>query len=319
MRMSPTTQALAGLTASLFILSGCGLLDGGGGGGGTGGGAGTAFVFSKGFTYVRKDDRNVYLVDDKDVQTTSTLTQSANVHTPSFSADGKQIVFVRGSATDSEIAIVPTAGGIIRTVVSTSANVRNFKTPVFSPDAGQVAFGFEDGVSTRVGLINADGTAQRTLTSGGLSQAFPSFTPDGTVVVVAAGSPGLGYTQIEQVTLSTDAVSNVTNVLGNEVQAISNRLIVSPDGTKAIFDGLVSSGVTRIFVIDLGSKVVTNVYAGELGTNDSFPCWLGNTAVAFSSDSGGNDNVYKVNLPSSTSVSLLVPKAVEPWYGVTSR
>ena len=35
----------------------------------------------------------------------------------------------------------------------------------------------------------------------------------------------------------------------------------------------------------------------------------------FSSDSGGNDNVYKVNLPSSTSASLLVPKAIEPWYG----
>ena len=134
-----------------------------------------------------------------------------------------------------------------------------------------------------------------------------------------AGNAGLGFTQIEKIVLATGQVTNVTNVLGNEALGISNRLVVSPDGTRAAFDGLVSSGVTRLFVIDLGSRVVTALYSSELGTNDSFPCWLGNTSIAFSSDSGGNDSIYKVNLPSSSSASLLVPKAVEPWYGVTSR
>jgi TolB protein len=302
----------------ILLLPACDFLNGGGGGGGgTGGGGGSAFTFTKGFTYVRRDDRNVYLVDESDAQTSTTLTQSANVRTPSFSADGTQIVFVRGTTMDSEIAIVPSAGGIVRTVVSNSAAQRTFKTPVFSPDGTQVAYGFDDGTSTRIGLINADGTNQRTLASGGLSQAFPSFTPDGTVIIVAAGSPGLGYTQIERITVATDQVSNVTNVLGNEALGITNRLVVSPDGTKAAFDGVVSSGVTRLFVVDLGSRVVTSPYAGEPGTNDTFPCWMGSNALAFSSDSGGNDNVYKVDLPVSTSPSLLVPKAIEPWYAVT--
>ncbi len=138
-------------------------------------------------------------------------------------------------------------------------------------------------------------------------------------LIVAAGSLGLGYTQIERITIATNAVTNVTNVLGNEAMGISNRLVISPDGTKAAFDGVVSSGVTRLFVIDLGSRVVSSPYAGEPGTNDTFPCWMGSTALAFSSDSGGNDNVYKVNLPVSTSPSLLVPKAIEPWYGVTAQ
>ncbi|MDP1829559.1 MAG: hypothetical protein Q8L48_40205 [Archangium sp.] len=309
---------LLGVLGLTFSISGCGLFGGGGGGGGgTGGGGGGAFTFEKGFTFVRKDDRNVYLVDDSDVQTTTTLTQSANVRTPSFSADGKQIVFVRGAGMEAEIAIVPTAGGIIKTVISTSGVFRGFKTPVFSPDGTQVAFGIDDGVSTNTGLINADGTGARVLASGGLWQAFPSFTPDGTALIVAAGN-ALGYTQIEMITLSTNAVTNVTNVLGTEARGISNRLLVSPDGTKAVFDGPVSTGEQRLFVIDLGSKLVTMLYAGELGTNNTFPCWMGNTAVAFSSDSGGNDSVYKVNLPSSTSVTLLVPKAIEPWYAVTS-
>lgn len=302
--------------AIILFLPACEFLPGGGGGG-TGGGGGSAFTFDKGFAFVRRDDRNIYLVDDADPQIT-TLTTSANVRTPSFSADGTQLVFVRGGAMESELAIVPTAGGIIRTVLSTSAGQRSFKTPVFSPDGTQIAFGFDDGSSTRIGLINADGTNSRTMASGGLSQAYPSFTPDGTALIVAAGT-ALGYTQIERITIATNAVTNVTNVLGNEAMGIANRLVISPDGTKAAFDAQLSSGVTRLFVIDLGSKVVSRPYAGEPGANDTFPCWLGSTALAFSSDSGGNDNVYRVNLPVSTSPSLLVPKAIEPWYGVTAR
>ena len=213
------------------------------------------------------------------------------------------------------LVVVPTAGGAVSTVLTASAQVKNFKAPVFSPDGARIAFGFDDGTSTSIGLINADGTGFQKLANGGLAQASPSFTPDGLALLVAAGNPGLGYTQIERIALATNSVTNVTNTLGIEAQGIVNRLVLSPDGTKAAFDGRVSTGLTRIFAIDLSTKMVTQVYAGEMGTNDTYPCWMSNTAVAFSSDSGGNDNVYQVSLPSSTSASLLVPKAIQPWFG----
>lgn len=313
MRMfSPSHRFVAALTGTLLTLSSCGLFDGGGGGGGGGGGT---FSFTQGFTFVRKDDRNVYLADDADTQTTSTLTQSANVRTPSFSADGKTVVFVRGAGADAELAVVPTAGGTVRTVLASTTMMRNFKTPVFSPDGATIAFGFDDGTAaTRVALVNVDGTNVRTLPSGGLAQASPSFTPDGASLIVAAGAAGLGYTQIEQITLATGQVTNVTNTLGSEALSIANRLVVSPDGTTVAFDGEVSSGVTRVFVMGLSTKTVVMAYAGEAGANDTFPCWMSATQLAFSSDSGLNDNVYRVVL-GGTSATLLVPKAIEPWYG----
>lgn len=310
--LQPLLRSLAVLSL-VALLPGCDFLLGGGGGGGGGGGE---FSFASGFTYTRKDDRNVYLADERDYQLTSALTQSANVRTPSFSADGQRVVFVRGTGSEAELAVVPTSGGAISTVLASSAQARNFRTPVFSPDGTRIAFSYDEGgVGTSIGVVNADGTGFQRL-AGGSSLAYlsPSFAPDGLSVVAAAGSPGLSYTQVERITLSTLMPTSITNTLGNEAQTIVNRLVVSPDGTRALFDGRVSSGVTRLFVLDLSTKAVTALYAAEAGTNDSFPCWVSNGVVAFSSDSGGNDNVYQVTLPTS-SPQLLVPKAIEPWFG----
>jgi Tol biopolymer transport system component len=241
------------------------------------------------------------------------LTASANVRTPWFSRDGKRIVFVRGGTMDSEIATVATEGGLITTVLASSMAARNFKTPQYSPDGTRIVFGFDEGTQANVGIVNADGTGFVKLANGGLAQSFPSFTPDGLEVVTAAGGVGLTFNQLQKVVLATNSVAPVTNFLGNEAQGIQNRVVVSPDGTKAAFDARVSTGSTRLFVIDLSTKLVTSPFAGDLGTNDTFPCWMGNSTLAFSSDSGGSDNVYKVNLPSDQA-ALLVPKAIEPSY-----
>lgn len=299
----------------LVALSGCELLGGGGGGGGGAGGGGGNLTFTTGFTYVRKDDRNVYVADQADFQAAGVLTQSGDVRTPSLSKDGKKIVFVRGGAT--ELAIVPSAGGNASSVLKATGTQKNFRTPVFSPDGNTIAFAFDDGTVSSIGLVNVDGTGFRRLIGGSsLAYASPSYMPDGTEVLVMAGSPGLQYKQIERVNVTTAMPVSVTNMLGNEVVDLANRIVASPDGTKAIFDARVSSGVTRIFVIDLSTKVVTKVndYMGEPGTNDSFPCWKSATTVAYSSDSGGNDNVYEISA-AGTGRKLLLPKAIEPWFG----
>ncbi|MEW5743015.1 MAG: LpqB family beta-propeller domain-containing protein [Myxococcota bacterium] len=307
---------------SLTVLSGCELLGGGGGtgggaGGGSGGGGGS-ITFSQGFTFVRKDDRNVYVADESDYSTVAVLSQSGDVRTPSFSKNGSRIVFVRGTGMTAEIATVSAQGGAISTVLASTAQASNFKTPVFSPDGARIAFSYDDAMSTSIGLVNADGTGFQKLIGGSsLAYASPSFSPDGAFVVAAAGNVGLALTQVERINVATGMPTSITNTLGNEAQGIAGRLVLSPDGTRAAFDGRISTGVTRIFVLDLATRAVVKVneYPGDPNANDSFPCWISAAMLAFSSDSGGNDSVYQKRADGSGGVTLLVPKAIEPWYG----
>lgn len=319
-------RRLGAVLVFIMMWAACDL--GGGGGGGTGGGSGGGtgggggFDFKSGFTFVRKDDRNVYLADATDYQTTAVLTQSGTVHSPSLSKDGKRIVFVQGAGADSAIASVAVSGGSVSVVLAASAQVKNFKTPVYSPDGLKIAFTYDNGgVSSNLGLVNTDGSNFVALVGGGaLAYALPSFSADGLTLLAAAGSTGSQLTQLERITIATKQAISVTNTLGIEAISIANRVVESADGTKAIFDARISTGVTRIFVINLSSKQVTKVndYVGEPNTNDSFPTWVDASTLAFSSDSGGNDNVYKIGVD-GTSRKLLMPKAIEPWYGAVAQ
>ena len=304
---------LTAAIAAVAVMGACDLPDDGGGGGG-----GSAVNFTRGFAFVRPDTRDIFVADESDYQTVARLTTSGNNKHPSLSHDGKQIVFVHGDGATASLQIVTVAGGAPKTLLSSDATHTRFANPVFSPDDTTIACTFERSGSNYLAIIGVDGMGFSELSDGVLSYASPSFYPDGTAVLVAAGNLASGYSQLEKVDLATGNSQNVMNGLGNEAQAIRNRVVISPDGKKAAFDGQLGSGVTRIFVADLGSGQVTQLTDNPSDTtaNDSFPSWFGSTEVAFSSDTGGSDQVY--TLPASSvkqTGSLTLPSAIEAWFG----
>lgn len=310
--MSPLSWSGVAVVAVAVGLSGCFLIGGGGGGGGGGG------SFASGFATVRKDDRNLFLTDERDVNSPVQLTTTGGVSMPSFSRDGRQVVFARRSGQDSELQVVAVSGGAPTTVLRSTATQQNLRTPTFSPDGTRIAFAFdENATSSSIGVVNVDGSGFRKVIGGGaLAYASPSWFPDGLSLLVSAGNAGLMQTQVEKVNVMTGAPTPVTNDLtigNNEVQGIASRLVVSPDGLRAVFDGRVASGVSRIYVLDLASRMSVRQRSPSAAVNDSAPSWLDTRTFVFSSDEGGNDQVYRQAV-GSMNPTLAVPLAIEPAY-----
>lgn len=316
--MRRSLWSVIAVAALVLEFQGCFLLGGGGGGGGTGGGS--ASSFTGGFATVRKDDRNLFLTDERDVNSPVQLTSTGGVSMPSFSRDGRQVVFARKAGADTELLLVPVTGGTPSTLLRSSPTQQNLRTPAFSPDGQRIAFAYdENSTSSSVGVVNVDGSGFRKLIGGGaLAYASPSWFPDGASLLVSAGNAGLTQTQVERIDVATGNPTSITNTLGVEVLSIASRIVVSPDGQRAVFDGRVSSGVTRIFVLDLATKVTTrqrNPVSGAV--NDSAPSWVNSSSFVFSSDEGGNDQAYRQAL-SSMNATLAVPLAIEPAYVASS-
>ncbi|MGA9520180.1 MAG: hypothetical protein WBV82_01875 [Myxococcaceae bacterium] len=304
------------VVATVSMIAACELmpLDDGGGGGVVGGNGLPSF--QKGFVYIRSDNRDVYVADDADVSEIARLTTSGSNRHPSLSNDGRRVVFIHGSGANAAIQTVPVAGGAPSTVLTADSTKSGFSRPVFSPDDETLAFTFERGGASYVGIVNADGSGFEAFGNGAPSLFSPTFYPDGQNLLVA--STTLQATRLVKLNLATGAADVILSTLGNDALGIASRVVLSPSGTHAAFDGEVASGVSRIFAANLGAQTVTQLtdYTGDPDARDSFPSWNGSTEVTFSSDNGGADQVYGIS-PNAVRQqgSLLLPSAVEAWYG----
>jgi len=300
--------ALCGLGA---LSISCNDLGGGGGGGG-------GINFTRGYAFVRPDDQNVYLADQSDLTQLAALTTGGGNQQPSLSPLGTQVVFVHRSGSGNELDVVSTSGGTPSTLLPADGAHPNARTPVFSNDGATVFFVYDASDGARLASVGTSGQGTVDLTSGALSYGSPSVLPDGSLLV-AAGNASSQLTQLETVSPDTGVVNSVTNTLGDAVSGIANRVVASPDGTFAAFDGQpAAGGPSRIFVIDLNSLVVTQLtdHPGEPNATDSYPTWVDSGTVAFSSDLGGAPQVYTA--PSSASMTagqLSLPSATMPWFG----
>jgi TolB protein len=296
-------------------------IDDGGGGGGGGNG-----VFTKGFAFVRESDRNVYVVDDRgDPNSPKRLTTTGGTSFPAVSPNGRSVVFVQQTGSTFELRTVPTNASAQPSTVFAAGgtacpNCTNFRHPTFSPNGSVIVFAFTRNSSNfSLGRVNADGSGFQVLTNDpATSFGAPSFYPDGQNVLAPAGNDSSRLIRLERVSLSGGSTT-VAPSLGNEVQVVLNRAVVSPDGRNVALDGRLSSGGSRIFVTSLSPFGVlerVTEHPGEPGAQDTFPSWVGTNQIGYLSNAGGSPAIYRVSLNSPAGPgTLLVPSAGEPSYG----
>lgn len=316
------SRKIVGLYAGLalgIVIAGCLPDDGGGGGGG-----GT-ITFEQGYVFVRDDE--IYVADSSNYQEAAALTNEGGNKQPSLSADGLQAVYVHVEDGAHSIRAVATGGsGTPRTLYAAAEGERNFRTPVFSPDGSRVVFAFEDssGIS-QLAVVNADGSGGfQAFTAPTISYASPSFYADGEHVLAMTGTAP-AYDALEKINIDDGTVTVIASSLGGEAEQIANRVMLSPDETKVVFDARIAgstSGVSRIFVKDIATATTDPVQLTEHleqpGALDFFPAWVSNSRVSFSSNSGGIDAVYEINISVTepSGGSLTVGSAREGYYSL---
>ncbi len=175
-------------------------------------------------------DGELYTIPATGGTPTRVTNNSTNEQAPSWSADGKKIVFMMEDGTGWNIYTVAATGGTPAKVsinrLDPSLTIFN---PRFSPDGSKIAF-YAAGQSDEYDIytVPATGGTPTQLTDDSTSSTEPSFSPDGkTLVYMVYGDiytiPTIGGTPTYVQGTSSDVKPEGSPVF-------------SPDGTKIAFD-----------------------------------------------------------------------------------
>jgi TolB protein len=115
------------------------------------------------------------------------LTSAPSIETaPSFSPDGKQIVFESDRSGSQQLYVMPAAGGEARRI---SFGPGRYGTPVWSPRGDLVAFTKQNAGRFHIGVMRLDGSEERLLTASFLDEG-PTWAPNGRVIMFTRETQG---------------------------------------------------------------------------------------------------------------------------------
>lgn len=141
---------------------------------------GTRIVFQR--TVISEDKKHVYadiwLIDPQTGQE-SALTNTQNIwdSTPSFTADGKSVLYESNQAGSFDVYRQPIDGGGAVRVTGSDGTDSEAKQ---SPDGRHIAFISDRDGDFEVYVVDSDGSDLRQLTSTDGKEECPQWSPDGT-------------------------------------------------------------------------------------------------------------------------------------------
>lgn len=168
---------------------------------------------------------------------------------PSFSSDGRHVVFVSNLSGVPQVWTVPTGGGWPNMITA-------FEDPVggvsWSPEGAWLAFSLAPGggLNEQVYLVRPDGTGLRRLTDGGKeNNRLGIWTHDGSRLAIGSNRRSPGSVDAYLVEVASGQLQLIT-----ETRGISTLLDVSRDNRRAILFRLISRGDNDLFLVDLSTR-----------------------------------------------------------------
>lgn len=198
--------------------------------------------------YIRSGSIWVMNIDGSEQNNLTNST--SNDFSPSWSPDGKKILFVSDRDGNNEIYIINSDGSGLKQLTHTSGTDTS-QCPTWSSDGEEIFFAGERSGDKFIFIAKADGTILKSFSIG--SSVFSlTPSPDGKYIYY---SPGLILRKI-------DIEKGTDDYLKNNPQNIS----VSPDGKSIAF-----SDLTSISIYDIN----TNNFSTFLPSGTQ-PCWTPN-------------------------------------------
>ena len=230
--------------------------------------------------------------------------RKANDYYPSFSPDGKSIIFVSNLTGQFEIYILDLQ---LKKEKRVTDGLGIVTAPESSPDGRWIVFASRMSGDSSIWLIPREGGKVRSLTDSRWNEVDPSWSPDGTQIAFTGVRGGL--VELYVMTLGGSDISNnpaagssfSLRQATQEVLGIGGRSSWSPDGAQLVFYAG-SRGDRDIYVVN----VVTGLAARlTFGGNNVDPCFSPDGDwIAFSSSRDGDHEIYVMRADGSEITQL---------------
>ena len=226
-------------------------------------------------------------------QITAFASEPGDKRSPSFSPDGKQIVYSwrQTPNADAHLVVRPTAGGSWRPV---TLGLGSDEYPAWSPSGHWIAFDRTSGSDCSVYVITPDGTDEHRVGDCNFGAAGPlTWAPDNSSVTLSHRTDSSLSRQLVSIKADTHDLGGITNPMigmqGDEQPSLSTS------GTRLAFMRSRAPGISDLYLLQHGTQSVSRL------THDNWPLagstWDGaGYSIVFSSPRGGHDGLWRSRL-----------------------
>ena len=170
-------------------------------------------------------------------------------------------------------------------------------SPVWSPDGSRIAFQRSGDSGSGIYVMNADGSGVTRLSADSAQHGEPAWSPDGGKIAFSAlgpsRDPDVEWLVSHIYVMNADG-SGITQLTADSAPDVSPTW--SPDGGKIAF----SRSARGISIMNADGSGITSITEGSASVSDQEPAWSPDgTRIAFTRSSGGQNDIYVMNVDGS--------------------
>jgi Tol biopolymer transport system component/DNA-binding winged helix-turn-helix (wHTH) protein len=244
------------------------------------------------FVSDREGTQDIFVINAEIYRITPVIADhNSDLKTPSYSANGDQILYEAGSSDTGEIRVLNIEFNQSRTLFKTALLG---SVPKWSPGGDWIAFQDRVNGNTEICLIAPDGSGLRNLTHNTARDGAPSFSPNGREIVFSSNRDG--NSGLFQLYVMNADGGNVRQVYRSEGTSVSPVWL--PDGETIVFANDKEGGRRgnfEIFTVNAGGGKVERRLTSRNNYDSEPAISPDGKHIAFTSRGDGNSEIYVMN------------------------